>query len=633
LCAACQSQNFDLAKFLLSLPNIDLSVHDGHLKTPLILAARQGKLSLVQAIVSFYGDRINSKLNEVNQAIRSAMRTPRGGLPTDMLHPMESRILVILCLISIPGADVNSTVKTENLFLFAARHGSIELIDKLLQYPETEVNGYSQHGTALHIALEKSFQEIGLRLIDCDRVDLNYKTLDKTSALQSAIKAGNPDVLLALLQSSRFDPTCHDAVAALQMSILLGRDSLSKILLQSSFYKYDVTEPHVQLGECKWTRSATSQTAARAFGSQPSTPQWGQYKGEASCFLDIAVAITSDEILDCLLKHPSVADCASESLLPVMATACSCNKLKVFQFLLPRFDDNVNLFIRGQSMLSIAVMSGSLEVVEFLQGHATFDPIKTNTMETLEAVIRSGNINALHTALQLPGIDVNGEFSDGSTPLTLIAQAIEPFAIRSLEILGDVPELDVNAVDAKGRAALTEIIKKGIPIPARLAEREDVQWNIREAATGDTPLIVFAKKKEWKTSAAAGRRMAPPQEQQEKPMDPTLKMMLERPDIDVNAQNAKGNSAIMEAVISGNVNTFAAIASKEDCRLDLTNVEGQTVVALAGCSVPELAGRGVIIQEIIAAMDVEPKTEVGWPRIRAFGQGAGGGSFVWFGKQ
>jgi ankyrin repeat protein len=158
LCAACQSQHFDVAKLLLSLPNIDLSVHDRHLKTPLILAERQGNLSLVQAIVSFYSDRIKSKLNEVNQAIRSAMRTPRGGLLTDMLHPMESRILVILCLISIPGADVNSTVKTENLFLFAARHGSIELIDKLLQYPETEVNGYSQHGTALHIALEKSFQ-------------------------------------------------------------------------------------------------------------------------------------------------------------------------------------------------------------------------------------------------------------------------------------------------------------------------------------------------------------------------------------------------------------------------------------------------------------------------------------------
>jgi hypothetical protein len=82
-----------------------------------------------------------------------------------------------------------------------------------------------------------------------------------------------------------------------------------------------------------------------------------------------------------------------------MATACNCNKLKVFQFLLPRFDDNVNLFIGGQSMLSIAVMSGSLALVEFLTGHATFDPIKTSTMETLEAVIRSGNINALHAAL------------------------------------------------------------------------------------------------------------------------------------------------------------------------------------------------------------------------------------------
>jgi hypothetical protein len=93
-------------------------------------------------------------------------------------------------------------------------------------------------------------------------------------------------------------------------------------------------------------------------------------------------------------------------------------------------------------------------------------------------------------------------------------------------------------------------------------------------------------------------------------------MMRKRPNVDFNAQNAKGNTGIMEAVIGGNANTFAAITSK----FDLTNVEGKSIVPSAGYRVPEPA-RKAISQAIVAAMDAKPKTEVACSRIRAFGLG------------
>jgi hypothetical protein len=143
----------------------------------------------------------------------------------------------------------------------------------------------------------------------------------------------------------------------------------------------------------------------------------------------------------------------------------------------------------------------------------------------------------------------------------------------------------------------------------------------------------FAKKKEEKMHMAAVGWLGPRQEEHKKRIDRTLKMMLERTDINVKAQNVKGNTALMEAVIKGNAKTFAAIASREQCKFDRINVEGKIVIALPGCRVPEWADRGAIIQAIGAAMDAEPKTEVAWPESLTLGWGTAGGSFRRFRKK
>jgi ankyrin repeat protein len=224
LCLAIRNERTDIALFLLSCPEIDPSIHDLTLDTPLVHAARCCNVPVVQAITALYGSRTAECLTNVNRAITKAMKFSTGlphavgwdgtwALPyTADVRLLQERI--ILCLLSVPGVNANLYVKEENLFLFAARIGSILLIRRLLELPKTNVNEYNQRGTALMIALEQAFVEIALILIECTRVDLNFCGWRKQSALHAAVQGDSPEALRALVECPRFEARRHDVSAA-----------------------------------------------------------------------------------------------------------------------------------------------------------------------------------------------------------------------------------------------------------------------------------------------------------------------------------------------------------------------------------------------------------------------------------
>jgi ankyrin repeat protein len=230
----------------LSQGGIDPWIHDHQMKTPLLYASEHGNFEVVKVLVDFYGDGICEHVEEINRAICGAMTrrsrfsrhhiVPSDGdddtdwvisegeesdpaRPGDSHRDTESRILILLCLLAVPGVNVNPVMKRRSLFLFAAQVGSFELIERLLEFTETKVNEYNRRGTGLMIALEKGFKEISIKLIEDDRIDVNYVNMRGKSLVESAIEGGHFEVLSHLISSPRFDAGFHNVHSALKLSI------------------------------------------------------------------------------------------------------------------------------------------------------------------------------------------------------------------------------------------------------------------------------------------------------------------------------------------------------------------------------------------------------------------------------
>jgi hypothetical protein len=73
-----RSERTNVTIFLLSCPEIDPSVHDLTLDTPLVHAARRCNVQIVQAIATLYGNSIAERLNDVNCARAKAVKFPAG---------------------------------------------------------------------------------------------------------------------------------------------------------------------------------------------------------------------------------------------------------------------------------------------------------------------------------------------------------------------------------------------------------------------------------------------------------------------------------------------------------------------------------------------------------------------------
>jgi hypothetical protein len=297
-----------------------------------------------------------------------------------------------------------------------------------------------------------------------------------------------------------------------------------------------------------------------------------------------------DRMIEWFLTHPTFLNCPDELALSILKQACRQDRVRAVELLLQRFDENVNLVIADSpsqdSLLAIAVECGSERVIDFIVSHPKFDVVSADTMSILWHSL--GSSTAFECAIKLPGIDINACSADGSTPLTALVHFYSSTLFtkpdgqnifqRDLATQLKFPGIDVNQPDKRGRFMLTELIKGQVALPSFLTAVEGLDWNVRDMETLDTPLILMARQ---------GRVDLP-------------SSILERQEVDVNAQNREGNTAAIEALKAGSLAEFAMIAARVDCRLDIANNTGETVFSLSGCQASPDAPRSQIIDAVIA---------------------------------
>jgi ankyrin repeat protein len=429
---------------------------------------------------------------------------------------MESRISILLCLLAVSGVNVNPIVQGRNLFMFAVQVGSLELIERLLEFNETKVNEYNQRGTGLMIALEKGFKEISVKLIEDDRIDVNYVNMEGISLLESAIEGGNCEVLSRLISSPRFKAGFHNVHSALKLSIKRKSHDMTVLLLDSPIFDVDVTRqvgqrrPDVSeaMVHLRWAvdnmvrtqfvfneesagaeeEDATQVEEERMMAEQRvimaaerlhyetiadrqllpaeraammekhqdridlikmlggfmlsgQTPEgtWHILEkakavtvrqidpNEPGSVLETAIMEGNDDVIDMVLKHQSFERCQRDQSLFLLKLSCVYNRIRSVEFLLRHLEEDVNVWIGEESLLTIAITSRSLGVVQFIVSDSRFSVDRTNTRRTLRSAIESVDRHevrseSIEAALRLPGIDVNKSFKDGFTALTWAAQ-------------------------------------------------------------------------------------------------------------------------------------------------------------------------------------------------------------------
>jgi ankyrin repeat protein len=466
------------------------------------------------------------------------------------------KVAILLCLLAIPGVDVNTSSKGESQLLFGARVGSIKLVETLLQFPQTDVNVANPRGTALIIALEGKFHELALKLIECDRVDLNHVTDSGQIAMGAAAEYARPDVARALLDLPRFVPKRHDGLATFRRAVVSRQWETAKAILDSHALSIDFAA---------FTGARPSAGASRTvqhWDEDPMPPgnspvddilqsQLIPCARVPASLLGVVVTQAPIDVVKSLARNPSFLNISRDVALYLMKAAIIGDKLAMVECLIRPLDDNPHLVIDNEQILAIAVGAGAQSVALFIASHPRFDPARAN----VTAILRSA-----------------------MAPATPAPMSLLPIAVQ-------LPGIDVAATDGDGRLLLITLMRADITLASLLAGREGIDWNVRDPTTLDTPLIMLAKKAGW---GGRGHHQ----------VRPIVDELVGIPEIDVNAQNKEGNTAMMESARTKNSHITALIAAHRECRFDITNNAGETALKLARCDLPPDAERARIVEAL-----------------------------------
>ncbi len=259
--------------------------------------------------------------------------------------------------------------------------------------------------------------------------------------------------------------------------------------------------------------------------------------------------------------------------------------------------NNPNRDWAGRTALMLAVERDQYRRVRLLLAHADTDvnaPNSNNIGETALMMARSNRVRRL--LLMREDLDVNAkDHLTGRTALMQYAIAGNPAAVQLLLKREDI---DVNAKDDTGATALmmtfyTSYKKYGLyenPIKQRamqlfrlevaeaLLAHEDIDVNAKDNH-GETALMLAVSDNDWAAAAKA---------------------LLAREDIDVNAASKNGLTALMLAARKGPRDVVQALLAREDIDVNAASENGSTALIYAAH-----LGKVGIVTDLLAHADID----------------------------
>ncbi|MBA3661068.1 MAG: ankyrin repeat domain-containing protein [Gammaproteobacteria bacterium] len=278
---------------------------------------------------------------------------------------------------------------TVNLLYIAAQHGNIEVVNKLLRYPDLQINHiFGQQFSILYIAAQNGHYDVVNALLQHPKIKVNEQMHDGATALMIAAQHGYIDIVNVLLNHPDIDSKrpLHNGATPLFMAAQNGHCDVFKALL-----------PYSNINK--------------------------RFDGGATA-LYIASQNGHSDIVDILLKRHDINinnECFNGTT-PLYIAAYN-GHLNIVEALLQHPQIKVNHAIKDSkaTALLIATQNGYLDIVIALLNHPNIDVNATLNKGTtaLISAVQRGHVDIVRALLGRPDIEIDKQCDDGLTALTI----------------------------------------------------------------------------------------------------------------------------------------------------------------------------------------------------------------------
>lgn len=368
---AVENNDIEIVRLLLSLPEIDPSLYLANYQTPLVTAFQKSYYDIIDLIIDFYDDDIQSQKWQIDQVIKRIL--------TNEIKLTED---IIRYLLKIPNVNLNYHLNSSTLLTYACERNYKEIVSILLNDFNCDANFCLPESgrTALMISIEKEKDEIAELLIQSPRTNVNQKDHLENSALTIAVDKDSSYIVNLIINSKSFDPKLSFLDYAFMISKGEVSIQLSKIKDLNVNYYYDDGFLHHNkfMKEDQISFTGTS--------------------------LIYAVNEKDEQKIDLIVQHPSFNRTKSQ-IKKAIFKAVKDHNFSIFKKLLPFINDDVNIHThslfdpRSLSLLSVASQNENTDIINEILIQPSFDSVKSNIDVAYCALLTSDSLFINYTLL------------------------------------------------------------------------------------------------------------------------------------------------------------------------------------------------------------------------------------------
>ncbi|KAF3070112.1 Ankyrin-1 [Trichoderma lentiforme] len=526
----------DIVKLLLKY-NATANVVDWHDKTPLFNASEKGHLRIVQELLDYDADP-NAADEQNTSPLLSAIR--------------KNHIHVVKLLLDRDADPDQGDISGVTPILAASEVGHAHIVDLLLKYgadPNIEDdNGFSP----LLIAAKNGHVEVVKLLFQNDITDLEIIGPDQKTILHFAAENGEPNTLEYILSHSEINPDVTDSNGNTPLHFISRKGLVDMV---SQFLDHNASPTAMNMiGQAPVHLAPTEELMLMLLPSADDLkdPKFDSvlYRATELGYLNLLKRVQEDrgslEAVDnkgCCLYH----------------TAARIGHFNVFEFLIQLEVPGIDLEDKaGRTPISHAAEWGNLDIVQIVAEKAPQTVRSPDRLKRTPLFHAAGNgqLNVVTYLLQdtEASLDIDSTDSQGQTPLWLAAsRGYAPTAEFLVHQHADTTianeEDGWTPLHCAAQLDKREIIKllSGIEDLRDIQDKEGRTALFLAAYAGNKEVVKellgkgaadLSDERGWITLHAAHDNPA------------ILKMLLERPDVNVNAKANGGETALHLACAS-----------------------------------------------------------------------------------
>lgn len=373
LTIAVSHNNLDIVKRLLSLPGINVNLYNKEDQTPLILAVSNFNFEILNAILEFYGDDIESQKWQVDEAVKEALKIISNngkGINTNhwdlrIIENNDQRIRSVLKrLLEIKCVNPNCHCNKYTLLSYACERNEIDIVKMLLNIDKTDVNTYAPENgnTPLMIAIESKHVEIAKLLINDQRTNINIRNYDNQTALTFASRKKLIEIIDLLISNEKFDPE----ESSLNFAFFISNNEIASKL----FNLKDLDVNYVAIDNDIDHRLNISNSI---------------YYTDRNKLYETALTLATSKsdfyMVNLIVNHHSFNPITSQ-LKKAIFNCVEKQNFKMFEILIKLPYVDINMATPTMSLLTCSALSKSREIMNAILAHPNFDPIKSSIYDT-----------------------------------------------------------------------------------------------------------------------------------------------------------------------------------------------------------------------------------------------------------